>query len=173
VTGSGAVILSYEGDGPYITRITTGKIVDAGIKDSNNMGAAMAPAAFDTLSTHFEDTGLSPFYYDLIVTGDLGSVGHSVVLDFFREEGVDLSAIYYDCGLMIFSKEQDVHAGASGCGCSAAVLTGHILNGMKSGRWKRVLFAPTGALMSPTSVQQGESILGICHAVSISKEIGG
>ncbi len=168
VTGAGAVILSSGGCGPHITHITTGKIVDAGIKDSNNMGAAMAPAAYDTLSTHFEDTGLSPFDYDLIVTGDLGSVGHAVVLDFFRDDGVDLSAIYQDCGLMIFSQEQDVQAGASGCGCSAVVLTSHILKGIESGRWKKVLFAATGALMSPTSVQQGESILGICHAVSIS-----
>lgn len=173
VTGSGAVILSTEGAGPFITHITTGKVVDAGIKDANNMGAAMAPAAYDTLSTHFADLKISPSYYDLIVTGDLGKVGHSVVLDFFMRDGIDLSAIYNDCGLMIFSEEQDVHAGASGCGCSASVLTGYILNGMRSGRWRRVLFAPTGALMSPTSVQQGDSILGICHAIAISTEIGG
>ncbi len=173
VTGSGAVILSSGGAGPYITHITTGKVVDAGIKDANNMGAAMAPAAYDTLSTHFADRGISPSYYDLIVTGDLGRVGHSVVLDFFMKDGIDLSAVYNDCGLMIFSEDQDVHAGASGCGCSASVLAGYLLNGMRSGRWKRLLFAPTGALMSPTSVQQGESILGICHAISISTDIGG
>ena len=172
VTGSGALILSSSGNGPYVTHTTIGKIVDAGIKDNNNMGAAMAPAAYETLKTHFEDTGLDPSYYDLILTGDLGSIGHSVVLDFFKQDGIDLSAIYQDCGLMVFSAEQDVHAGASGCGCSAVVLAGHILNGMRSGRWKRVLFAPTGALMSPTSVQQGESILGICHAVAISSELG-
>lgn len=173
VTGSGALILSSTGNGPYVTHITTGKIVDAGIKDANNMGAAMAPAAYDTLSTHFQDTGFSPFDYDLIVTGDLGSIGHAVVIDFFKDDGIDISAVYQDCGLMIFSKDQDVHAGASGCGCSASVLSGHILNSMRSGRWKKVLFAATGALMSPTSVQQGESILGICHAVSISTEAGG
>ena len=121
------------------------------------MGAAMAPAAYDTLKTHFEDTGFPPSHYDLILTGDLGSIGHSVVLDFFQSDGVDLSAIYQDCGLMIFSPEQDVHAGASGCGCSAVVLTGHILNGMRSGRWKRILFAATGALMSPTSSSRAEA----------------
>ncbi len=173
VTGSGALVLSANGNGPYVTHTTTGKIVDAGIKDNNNMGAAMAPSAYDTLRTHFDDTGLEPSYYDLILTGDLGSIGHSVVLDFFKDDGIDLSAIYQDCGLMIFSAEQDVHAGASGCGCSASVLAGYILNGMRAGRWKRVLFAPTGALMSPTSVQQKESILGICHAVALSTEIGG
>lgn len=173
VTGAGAAILSSNGNGPYITHLTVGKIVDAGIKDANNMGAAMAPAAYDTLKTHFEDTGFPPTYYDLILTGDLGSVGHSIILDFFKSDGVDLSAIYQDCGLMIYSVDQDVHAGGSGCGCSASVLTGHILNGMRSGRWKRVLFAATGALMSPTSTMQGESILGICHAVTISTEKGG
>ena len=108
------MILSSSGTGPYITHLTPGKIVDAGIKDANNMGAAMAPAAYDTLKTHFDDTGFPPTYYDLIVTGDLGSVGHSIILDFFKSDGIDLSAIYQDCGLMIYSVDQDVHAGGSG-----------------------------------------------------------
>lgn len=169
VTGAGAAILTAQGPGPYITHITTGKMVDAGITDANNMGAAMAASAYDTLSIHFSDTGFAPTDYDLIVTGDLGAVGHSIVLDFFRRDGLDLASNYNDCGLMIYAREeQDVNAGGSGCGCSASVLTGHLLNGMRAGRWNRILFAATGALMSPTSSQQGESIPGICHAVSIS-----
>lgn len=170
-TAAGAVILSAEGPGPYITHVTTGRIVDQGIKDANNMGAAMAPAAYHTLSTHFTETGLPPSAYDLIVTGDLGALGKEIVLDFFSRDGFDLSANYNDCGLMLYElKRQDVHCGGSGCGCSAAVLTGYLLNGMREGRWKKILFAATGALLSPTSTQQGESIPGICHAVAISKE---
>jgi stage V sporulation protein AD len=169
VTGSGAVILTAEGAGPYVTHVTCGKIVDQGIKDANNMGAAMAPAAYSTLSTHFKDLALTPHDYDLIVTGDLGALGSEILIDFFRNDGLDLSHNYNDCGMMIFSREeQDVHAGGSGCGCSASVLTGHLLNGMREGRWKKILFAATGALLSPTSTQQGESIPSICYAVSIS-----
>ena len=168
-TASGAVILASDGPGPYITHCTVGKIVDAGVSDANNMGAAMAPAAYDTLRTHFSDLSISPSDYDLIVTGDLGLVGSGILTDLFRRDGVDLAANYNDCGLMLYSRdEQDVHAGGSGCGCSASVLTGHILNEMRAGRWGRVLFAATGALMSPTTTMQGESILGICHAVTIS-----
>ena len=169
VTGAGSVVLAAEGEGPYITHVTTGKMVDYAITDGNNMGAAMAPAAYDTLSIHFSDTGFAPTDYDLIVTGDLGAIGHSIVLDFFREDKIDLSSNYNDCGLMVFSRNQkEVNSGGSGCGCSAIVLTGHILNGMKAGRWNRVLFAGTGALMSTTSSQQGGSIPGICHAITIS-----
>ena len=171
-TSAGCVILSAMGGGPFVTHVTTGKIVDAGITDANNMGAAMAPAAYETLSCHFTDTGRKPDFYDLIVTGDLGEVGHSVVMDFFREDGFELEGIYNDCGLMLFARDaQDVHAGGSGCGCSAGVLCGHILNGMKEGQYKNVLFAATGALMSSTSSGQGESIPGICHAVAISGEV--
>ncbi|MCI9263129.1 MAG: stage V sporulation protein AD [Oscillospiraceae bacterium] len=168
VTGSGAVILAREGPGPYVTHITTGKVVDKGIKDANNMGAAMAPAAYDTLTAHFKDTGRQPSFYDLIVTGDLGKLGKDIVRDFFAKDGVELSN-YDDCGTMIFDlKKQDVHCGGSGCGCSATVLTGYLLNGMREGKWNRILFCPTGALLSPTSTQQGESIPCICHAVAIS-----
>lgn len=169
VTGSGALILTAEGPGPYIKHITCGKIVDQGIKDQNNMGAAMAPAAYSTLSAHFADLSKKPSDYDLIVTGDLGMLGAEILIDFFKNDGIDLSHNYNDCGLMIFSREaQDVHAGGSGCGCSASVLSGYLLNGMRDGRWKNILFAATGALLSPTSVQQGESIPSICYAVAIS-----
>ncbi|MCI5703609.1 MAG: stage V sporulation protein AD [Oscillospiraceae bacterium] len=168
VTASGAVILAKEGPGPYVTHITTGKVVDKGVKDANNMGAAMAPAAYATLSAHFQDTGRKPSFYDLIVTGDLGKLGKEIVLDFFHRDGLELTN-YDDCGTMIFDlKKQDVHCGGSGCGCSAAVLTGYLLNGMRAGRWNHILFCPTGALLSPTSSQQGESIPSICHAVALS-----
>lgn len=170
-TAAGAVILSANGNGPYITHVTVGKIVDKGIKDANNMGAAMAPAAYDTLSAHFSDTGHAPTDYDLIVTGDLGRLGKEIVMDFFRQDGMDLSCVYEDCGVLLYdAKRQDAHCGASGCGCSAAVLTGYLLGGMKEGRWKNLLFCGTGALLSPTSIQQGESIPSICHAVAISTQ---
>ncbi|MCL2563851.1 MAG: stage V sporulation protein AD, partial [Oscillospiraceae bacterium] len=168
VTGAGAAVLAASGTGPQITHVTPGKIVDAGIKDANNMGAAMAPAAYTTIKQHFEDTGRAPSDYDLIVTGDLGSLGHTVVRDLFKKEGVTLQS-YQDCGLMMYDRErQNVDAGGSGCGCAAAVLNGYILNAVREGRWSRVLFCPTGALMSTTSAGQGESIPGICHAVAIS-----
>ena len=171
VTGSGTTILSSHGDGPYITHVTQGRIVDNGIKDANNMGAAMAPAAYDTLKAHFEDLGIEPDYYDLIVTGDLGFVGSHIVKDFFERDGIDLGSVHNDCGMMIYDrKKQDVHAGGSGCGCSASVFNGYILNGMREGIWKRVLFAPTGALLSPTSTMQGESIPCICTALAVSCE---
>jgi len=167
-TASGAVILtSKQAPGPKITHVTVGKVVDKGIKDANNMGAAMAPSAYDTLCAHFRDTGRSPDFYDLIVTGDLGKLGHEIVLDFFKQDGVPLSN-YNDCGLLLFDTEkQDVHCGGSGCGCSAAVLTTLLLPGLLSGRWRRILFCPTGALLSPTSTQQGESIPGVCHALAL------
>ncbi len=172
VTGSGAAILRSGGDGPFISYLTPGKIVDAGIIDANNMGSAMAPAAYETLKAHFEDTGREPDYYDLIVTGDLGAIGHDTLEDLFRHDGLTLGEHYNDCGLLIFDlKKQDVHAGGSGCGCSASVFASYIMQGIQSGRWSKVLFAPTGALMSPTSSQQGDSIPGVCHAVAIEKTL--
>ncbi len=172
VTGSGAAVLSSSGNGPYITHITPGRIVDWGITDATNMGAAMAPAAYDTLRTHFDDLGLGPGDYDLIVTGDLGAVGTDILRDFFSRDGVDISQRHTDCGLMIFDRDtQDVHAGASGCGCSASVLCGYLLNGMREGRWNRILFAATGALLSPITTLQGESIPSICCAVAISRTL--
>lgn len=168
VTGSGASILSSEGNGPYITYATTGKIIDFGIKDPNNMGSAMAPAAIDTLITHFQDTGYSPTDYDLILTGDLGRVGKSIVLDLMKKEGYDLSNIYTDCGVEIFDGEnQDTHAGGSGCACAAVVLNGYIYKEMIKGNFNRILIMATGALHSTVINQQGESIPGIAHAVTI------
>ena len=168
VTGSGALILDREGSGPYVTHVTTGKIVDKGIQDANNMGAAMAPAAYDTIRTHLEDIGRKPSDYDLIVTGDLGALGKEILLDLFRRDGVELKNLT-DCGVLIYDLEgQDVHCGGSGCGCSAVVLAGLLLNGMREGRWHNLLFCGTGALLSTTSVQQGESIPSICHAAVIS-----
>ncbi len=172
-TAAGCVILSEGGEGPFIPRVTTGIIRDAGVTDVNNMGAAMAPAAYETLSAHFEDFSTDPDYYDLIVTGDLGKIGHRALIDLFGDDGLDISARSIDCGMLLFSSEkQDVHAGGSGCGCSASVLCAYILREMRSGRWKNVLFAATGALLSTTSSAQKESIPGICHAVAISSERG-
>jgi len=171
VTAAGMCVLSNEGDGPFITHVTPGKIIDHGIKDPNNMGAAMAPAAVETILAHFKDTCRKPDFYDLIVTGDLGEIGHSVVQDLTAKNNLILGNRYKDCGMMIFDREkQDVHCGGSGCGCSASVLCGHILNEMKKGNLNNVLFVATGALMSTTSQQQGESIPGIAHAVAISNE---
>ena len=168
VTASGAAVLSREGDGPRITHVTAGKIVDKGITDTNNMGAAMAPAACDTIAAHLRDTGRSPNFYDLIVTGDLGSLGSQLLLELLEGEDLRLSN-HADCGALIFdAQRQDVHCGGSGCGCCAAVLTGLLLNGLREGRWKNLLFCPTGALHSPTSAFQGESVPGICHALAIT-----
>lgn len=170
VTGSGAALLQAGGtSGPFVTHVTPGRIVDAGIKDANNMGAAMAPAAFDTIRAHLNDLALTPTDYDLILTGDLGLVGSDILKDLFRQEGMDISSVHQDCGLLIFDLEkQDVHAGGSGCGCCASVLCGHILNGMRAGRWSKILVAATGALLSTTSSQQGESIPSISCAVTIA-----
>ena len=156
-TASGCTILGREGPGPYITHVTCGKIVDKGISDPNNMGAAMAPAAYDTLAAFFRDTGTTPKDYDLVITGDLGELGHGIVRDFFARDGVELGDNFQDCG-------------GSGCGCAASVLCGYLLREMAGGKWNKILFAPTGALLSPTSSFQGESIPGICHAVCISVE---
>ena len=168
-TGSGCCLLACEGEGPYITHVTTGKIVDKGVTDANNMGAAMAPAAYDTLCALFRDTRTKPEDYDLIVTGDLGRLGHQIVSDFFARDGLPLGEHYTDCGLLLYDIEsQDMHCGGSGCGCSASVLCGYLLRGMREGKWNRIIFAPTGALLSPTTTFQGESIPGICHAVVFS-----
>ena len=168
VTAAGALVLSAQGTGPRITAATFGRICDLGIKDANNMGAAMAPAAYDTLTAHLRDLGKTPGDYDLIVTGDLGYVGSQILLELFARDGVDLSSLHRDCGLLMFDRaRQDVHAGASGCGCAASVLCGHLLRGMAAGRWRRILLAATGALLSTTSTQQGQSIPGICYAVAI------
>ncbi|MHB8062450.1 MAG: stage V sporulation protein AD [Ruminiclostridium sp.] len=172
VTGSGAVVIAAQGTGPYIKHVTIGKITDLGISDVNNMGAAMAPAAADTILTHFADTGLAPDYYDFIVTGDLGKVGKNICNDILKMNGLDIEARYNDCGVMIFNiDEQDMHSGGSGCGCSATVFAGHIYKEIMKGNLKRVLFIATGALMSPISSQQKETIPGIAHALSIHRSL--
>lgn len=173
VTGAGAAILRAGGNGPHITHVTSGHIYDAGIADMANMGAAMAPAAYSTLTAHFEDTGRSPEDYDAIVTGDLGVTGSELLRELFRRDGVELGTRYMDCGRLIYAIDaQDAHAGGSGCGCSASVFCGHLLDGLREGLWRRLLFAPTGALMSPTVSQQGETIPAICHAVALDMEVG-
>ena len=170
-TAAGCTILGVKGSGPRITHVTCGKIVDKGISDPNNMGAAMAPAAYDTLSAFFRDTQTKPTDYDRMFTGDLGDLGHAIVQDFFARDGIDMTKNYEDCGLLLYDRTaQDMHAGGSGCGCSASVLNGYIFSQLRQGVWKKVVFAPTGALLSPTSSFQGESIPGICHAVCISVE---
>lgn len=168
VTGAGAAVLTSNGQGPYITNITPGKIVDMGIKDANNMGAAMAPAALDTLITHFKDTGRNPSYYDAILTGDLGYIGKDILTDMAKTEGYNIKANYNDCGVLIFDKEkQDTHSGGSGCACVASVFSGYLFKQLKERKYKRILVIATGALMNSTSSQQGETIPGIAHAISI------
>ena len=168
VTGSGAVLLAANGCGPKITACTVGTVTDLGIKDANNMGAAMAPAALSTIATHFKDLSRTIDDYDLIVTGDLGQLGKEILLNMSRDAHLNLSGKLADCGCLIYDNTiQDVHCGGSGCGCSAVVLCGYLLNRIKEGTLKRILFCGTGALLSPTTVQQGMSIPGICHAISI------
>ncbi len=168
VTGAGSAIVSKNGTGPYITHITPGKIVDMGIKDGNNMGAAMAPSFADTLVMHFSDTGRSPNYYDAIISGDLGYVGKEIAIDLLKNNGYNIKNNYNDCGVLIFDKEnQDTHSGGSGCACCGTVFSGYFFKQLKERKMKRILLIATGALMNSTSSQQGESIPGIAHAISI------
>lgn len=169
VTGSGAALIGTGGK-IEITHATVGKIVDYGITDANNMGAAMAPAAIESIKQHFEDRNLSPDYFDYVVTGDLGHIGMQVAYDQLKKYGIDLKDRYIDCGDKIFDKEaQDVHAGGSGCGCCASVFSSWLYHLLKEKKCKRILLAATGALMSPTSSFQGESIPGIAHCVAIER----
>ncbi len=168
VTGAGATIICNSGNGPYITHVTTGKIVDMGIKDANNMGAAMAPAALSTLLAHFQDTGRSPNYYDVILTGDLGYIGKEILTELAMDKGYNIKNNYNDCGVLIFDKNsQDTHSGGSGCGCCASVFSGYLMHELRNKKLSRLLLIATGALMNSTSSQQGESIPGIAHAISI------
>lgn len=170
VTGSGAFILG-DGEGAYITEVMPGISIDAGIKDAANMGAAMAPAAIDTLSAYFRESGTKPRDFDGIFTGDLGYEGYSIVKDLMQKRGYDLTDVYNDCGLMIYDRSsQDVHAGGSGCGCSASVLSAYIIPKLECGKLNDVLFVATGALMSPMAVLQGQSIPGIAHLIRITRE---
>ncbi len=175
VTGAGSALISSEKGHDVLcrcTHVTIGRIMDMAIKDANNMGAAMAPAAADTLTRHMQDTGRTPDDYDLIISGDLGQVGHDVLLALMQERGIPLDpARYLDCGLAVFTPEQDTHAGGSGCGCSAVVLNGHIMQRFQAGELRRVLFMATGALLSPTTSQQGGSIPGIAHAIVLEADV--
>jgi stage V sporulation protein AD len=168
VTGAGAVVLARQGIGPRITHITTGKVMDMGVKDPFDQGAAMAPAAVDTIAVHLSDTQRSVDYYDLIVTGDLAQFGKEMAVRLAAQQDLVLGSRYNDCGVMVYDRErQDVHAGGSGCGCSAIVTCGHLLKEMGRGQIRRLLLVATGALLSPTSFQQGENIPAIAHAVAI------
>jgi len=175
VTGCGAVVVRKEnlsgGDSSGVARITgltPGRIIDWNVRDSMNMGAAMAPAAVHTIRQNFEDFGIDETYYDRIITGDLGEIGRKIVLDIMQKEGHDLEPVYMDCGMEIFDPQtQDTHAGGSGCGCSAVTLCSMILPRIQSGEWKRVLFIPTGALLSTISFNEGQSIPGIAHGVML------
>lgn len=168
VTGSGAVILGYEGNYPEITYVTTGKVKDFGQKDANNMGAAMAPAAVDTIVNHFKDTGRKPNDYDVIATGDLGIIGRELADKLIKEFGYDIRNQHIDCGEIIFdNKKQKTESGGSGCGCSAVVFTGYLYKKLMKKEIKKLLLVSTGALMSTTSSLQGETIPGIAHAVAI------
>ena len=171
---AGAALVGFSGKPPFIRAATVGKIEDMGITDLNNMGAAMAGAAYDTLTRHMKHRGTHPQDYDVIITGDLGQVGSDLLYDLFQRDGVSLREHHKDCGLMIYDRAaQDVHAGGSGCGCSASMMCGHFFKRIQAGELKRVLYCATGALMSPTVVQQGGSIPGIAHCVEISSEAGG
>ncbi len=169
VTGSGSLILSKEGNGPYITSITTGKIIDMGIKDMNNMGAAMAPAFVDTLIAHFKDTGRNPDYYDEIFSGDLGYIGKDIAIDLAKSKGYNIQKNYNDCGVLIFdNKTQDTHSGGSRlCMCTEQYFVGLLFNELKKKNFKKILVIATGALTNSITAQQGESIPGIAHAFSI------
>ncbi|MGN0793629.1 MAG: stage V sporulation protein AD [Aristaeellaceae bacterium] len=174
VTGAGSTVLSSDDSLPAICRaahVTIGRLVDMCIKDANNMGAAMAPAAADTITRHLRDMNRTAADYDLVITGDLGRVGHDVLLELMQERGIPLDPTrYIDCGLEVFSEDQDTHCGGSGCGCSAVVLNGHIYRRFREGELRRVLFMATGALLSPTTSQQGESIPGIAHAIVLEAD---
>lgn len=175
VTGSGAVILGQQprGKGPWlkITGVTTGKMMDFGVQDSMNMGACMAPAAANVILAHFDDFDTSIDTYDKIVTGDLGTVGRDILFELTKTKKLDIQEKYMDCGIEIYNnEEQDVHAGGSGCGCSAVVLTSLLFRKLLSGEWKKILFIPTGALLSKISFNEGNTIPGIAHGVVIERE---
>lgn len=176
ITGAGAAVVASRGQGPVVTRATIGRVVDMGIKDPFNMGAAMAPAAVDTVEAHLRDFGMKADYYDLIVTGDLATVGYSIACELFEKHNIPVhqQTLFKDCGLMVYDLEQQsVQAGGSGCGCSAVVTYGHLLKKLNKGELRRILVVATGALLSPLSYQQGESIPCIAHAVAIERQEGG
>ncbi len=167
VTGAGSCVISLEGEGPRITMVTFGKVVDWGINDVNNMGGAMAPAARETMLNHFRNTKTGPDDYDLILTGDLGKLGSEILIDLMEDEGITLGSNYGDCGQMYFKRSQQTLCGASGAGCCATVFNSFIIKKLREKKYKRILFMPTGALLSTTSTQQGDTIPCTCHAIVI------
>ncbi len=168
VTGAGAAVVARQGQGPRVVASTIGRVIDMGLSDPFNMGAAMAPAAVSTIEAHFRDLNLSPVYYDLIATGDLGRVGHRIAGDLLKQHGLQIPAEKLtDCGILMYKEEQPVFAGGSGCACVATSTFGHLLNRMKRGELNRILVIATGALLSPMSYQQKETIPCIAYAVSI------
>ena len=171
VTGAGCTVLARNDSGIAVTSATIGKVVDWGVTDANNMGAAMAPAAFDTIATHLQDTGREPDYYDLILTGDLGKLGSEILMDLMEYKGYKLGKNYSDCGQMIYANYQKTFMGGSGCGCGASILNSYVLQRMRSGHLKNVLFVATGALMSTVSAQQGETIPCIAHGVVLKGDL--
>lgn len=171
VTGSGSVLLQPNGKGPKIKYLTVGKVIDKGIDDGNNMGAAMAPAAIDTIYSYFNDTKDDPNSFDVIATGDLGTLGKQITEDLLKQKGIDISKVFTDCGIEIYNlKEQDVHCGGSGCGCSASVFTSYIYDKLVKKEFKKVMLVSTGALLSPTSTLQKQTIPCVAHAVIIESE---
>lgn len=171
VTGAGSVLLAPDGEGPKVKYIIPGKVIDKGIDDGNNMGAAMAPAAVDTIYSYFEDTHDDPNSFDIIATGDLGKFGKQIVLDLLKDMKLDISKVYTDCGLEIFNlEEQDVHCGGSGCGCSATVFCGYIYDKLIKKEFNKVMLVSTGALLSPTSSLQKQTIPSVAHGVVIVNE---
>lgn len=170
VTGCGCVSIGAQGGIAKLMGVTTGKVVDFGVKDSMNMGACMAPAAADTIYQNFMDFGIDAGYYDKIITGDLGMVGQRILFDLLKEKGFDISGNHMDCGIEIFdAKTQDTHSGGSGCGCSAVTFCSYVLRQIVKGKWKRVLFVPTGALLSPISYNEGNSVPGIAHGFMVTE----
>jgi stage V sporulation protein AD len=173
VTAAGAALLSSVGEQrkhACVTLATAGSVIDMGINDVNNMGAAMAPAAAQTILTHLEDTGRKASDYDTIITGDLGQFGSQLLLELCFKQGADLEGIHQDCGMMIYGSDPKMYCGGSGCGCGASMLCGYFLSELEAGHKQRVLFVATGALHSPTSTLQGETVPGIAHAVAIEME---
>lgn len=174
-TAAGSMVLSKDrapGRNICVTAATIGRVLDPGIKDVNEMGAAMAPAAADTLLTHFRDLGRSPEDYDVILSGDLGHVGKKILMDLMAKQGVPMAENYNDCGALMYDDSQDVHSGGSGCGCSASIFAGRIIKEMRQGKIRRALIMSTGALLSTISSGQGETIPGIAHAVVLETEGG-
>jgi stage V sporulation protein AD len=168
VTGAGAAVVGQHGEGPRVAAATIGRVIDMGLSDPFNMGSAMAPAAVDTLEAHFRDLKIDPSQYDLIATGDLGRVGHQIAVDLLKKHGIEMPwERFTDCGILIYKEDQPVFSGGSGCACAATTTYGHLINRMNRGELRRILVAATGALLSPMSYQQKESIPCICHAVTL------